>query len=141
MQLIQPVNQETCKAYIGQHVCAVLHDGTQIHGVISGVTDQGIEFNGAARGAEAMSAHPQKAKQQPQKDRHPRRKKGTAQPKGKTSAYGAGYGVPYGGAESGAYYGGSGNGYGYGAGYGYGGAYGLEWAAIALLFLIPFIFV
>ncbi|ANS74189.1 hypothetical protein AWM70_06005 [Paenibacillus yonginensis] len=95
MQLIQPLNKEGCKPYIGQHVCAVLHDGTQIHGVISNVTDKGIEFNGAARSAEVLSKNPQKAKKQLQQAHQ--KSKVKTRSKGKVSAYGPGpYGAPYG---------------------------------------------
>lgn len=127
MQLIHPVSKDTCKPYVGQHVCAVLHDGTQVFGVISNVSDKGIEFNGAVKGAEVLSKDPKKAKQQLQKIQQKSKTKANAN--AKTSAYGPGpYGSPY-----------YGNGYPYG--YGYPGAYGLDWAAIALLFLIPFLFI
>lgn len=134
MQQIHPVTRDTCKPYIGQRVCAVLHDGTQVFGVISSVTDKGIEFNGAAKGAEVLSRDPKKAKQQLQKINQKSKSKVNAKGNSKaaTSAYGPyGYGAPYG------------PGYGAYGGYGYpyGGAYALDWAAIALLFLIPFLFI
>jgi hypothetical protein len=121
MHQIYPVSREICTPYVGHHVCAVLQDGTQMHGVISNVTDRGLEFNGAVPGAEILSKNPQKAKKQLQ---HLQQKgQSNLKSNAKTSAYGP-YGAPYGRP--------------YG---GYPGAYGLDWAAIALLFLIPFLFI
>jgi hypothetical protein len=135
VQLIQPVCKETCLPYVGQHVCAMLHDGTQVQGVISKVTDHGLEFNGPLQSAEVMSKNPSKAKKQLQTMKQ--KGKSRTQTHVQTSAYGPGpygtqtpYGPPYGGAAPYAY-----------PPYGYGGVYGLEWAAIALLFLIPFLFI
>ena len=136
MQLIYPMNPETCKSYVGQRVCAMMWDGTQMFGTISNVTDQGIEFNGVFRGAEVMSKNPAKAK----KGLRPIERKGKSKrkPVADTSAYapapyGAPYGTPYGAQAP------------YGTtspyGYGYPGAYALDWAAIALLFLLPLLFV
>ncbi|WP_223067385.1 hypothetical protein [Paenibacillus caui] len=121
MQLINPIDKDTCKPYIGQRVCAILHDGTQVFGVISGVTENGVEFNGAVQSAEVLSKDPQKAKKQLEKIHQ--KNKSKLQTKAQTSAYGPV--GPYGGP----------------GGYGYGRAFALEWAAIALLFLLPFFFI
>lgn len=134
--MIHPVCKETCKPYIGQRVCAVLHDGTQVFGVISDVSDRGIEFNGAVKNANVLSKEPKKAKQQLQNLQ--RKSKTKPGQKAKTAAYGsAPYGEPSGGSYGAPY----GGGYGYGGYGGYGAAYALDWAAIALLFLIPFLFI
>jgi hypothetical protein len=120
MQPIYPVCKESCHPHVGQRVCAVLQDGSHMYGVISNVTDSGIEFNGVAKGVEVLSKNPQKAKKQLQQIHQ--KAKSKIKTTAKTSAYG-----PYGRVP----------------GYGYPGVggYGLEWAAIALLFLIPFLFI
>lgn len=111
MQQIYPINQETCMPYIGRTVCAVLHDGTHYVGTITGVNSSGLLFDGSA-GATILSTEPGKAKKQLQE----------LKSKAKTKAFGLG-------------------GFGGYGGYGGYGAYALDWAAIALLFLLPFFFI
>ncbi|WP_309120276.1 hypothetical protein [Paenibacillus sp.] len=110
MKRLHPITPETCSPYVGKTVCAVLHDGTQVVGTISRVTANGIEINGSRSGASVLSTRAPVAKKQLQR----------MASKANTKAFG--YGYP---------------GYGY-PGYGYG--FGFEWAAIALLFLLPFLF-
>ncbi|WP_260869494.1 hypothetical protein [Paenibacillus sp. Y412MC10] len=118
MMLIQSPSAETCRSYVGKHVCAVLKDGTQVYGTIKGVSDHGLELGDAAPRATILSTNPGKASKQLSE----------LQQKAKTSSY-PGYG-PYG------------RGYGGGYGYGYPPGYGaLAWTSIALLFLIPFLFI
>ncbi|MGG6311353.1 hypothetical protein [Paenibacillus macerans] len=119
MQQIYPVCEESCKPHIGKTVCAVLQDGRYYVGTITGVSDKGVELNGGyASDANVLSTQPAKAKKQLQH----MKSKTKAQAKTKAFGYGPGYPGP-----------------GYGYGYDYG--LGLDWAAIALLFLIPFLFI
>lgn len=113
MQQIYPVSHERCKSHIGKTVCAVLQDGRYYVGTITGVNERGIELNGGYSKASVLSTKPAKAKKQLQ----------GMQAKAKTKGVDDGY---------------WGNGY---PGYGFGWGFGLEWAAIALLFLIPFLFI
>ncbi|GAE05000.1 hypothetical protein JCM10914_1082 [Paenibacillus sp. JCM 10914] len=93
-----------------------MHDGREVVGTIRGVSDKGLEMDfgyGGYGTAYTLSTKGKKGKK-PSKS-------------AKTSAFG-----PYG-------YGGYG---GYGGGYGYGwGRNVIAWEAIALLFLIPFLFI
>ncbi|MCJ8010885.1 hypothetical protein MUG84_03885 [Paenibacillus sp. KQZ6P-2] len=102
---------ETCRPHVGRHVCAVLHDGTRLYGTITGVSENGLELDCAGPRANILSTKAGKDGKQ----------------KAKTSAYGYGY-RPYG--------------YGYRPyGYGFGAYNALAWTSIALLFLIPFLFI
>lgn len=112
MERIYPVTQVTCSPYIGRTVCAIMHDGTQIVGTISGINERGLVLDRAVPGAQVLSTNPKKAHKQLSE----------IQRNAKTSAYGYG-----------------GGGYGGYGGYGYG--YGLDWALIALLFTLPFFFI
>lgn len=114
MHNIYPLSVDTCKPYVGRQVCAVLHDGTQITGTLRGVSDKGLEFEEAYPSANIMSTKPDKAKKQLK----------SMVKKAETSAFGPGFGY----------------GYGYGGGFGYPGA-ALAWTSIALLFLVPFLFI
>lgn len=140
MQQIYPLSVDTCKPHIGKTVCAVLRDGRYYIGTITDVNEKGIQLNGGyASGANVLSTQPAKAKKQLQQ----LKSKSKGNPKASTKAvphtneqaltkaYGYGPGYPY--------YGGyPGGGYPYYPPYG---AYALAWAAIALLFLIPFLFI
>ena len=113
MDIINPINADNCRNYVGSHVCAVMHDGTEVVGTIRGVNEQGLLFEPMNHpDAFILSARPGK----PNKKGTPRKTK-----PGTSAFYGGGYG-----------------GYG-GYGYPYGGL--LAWSAISLLFLIPFLFV
>lgn len=139
MQQIYPLGVETCKPHIGKTVCAVLRDGRYYIGTITDVNEKGIQLNGGyASGANVLSTQPAKAKKQLQqlksksKGNHKASTKAVPQAndQAQTKAYGCGPGYPvYGGYPG---YGFPGNPYG---------AYALDWAAIALLFLIPFLFI
>jgi len=109
-----PISAEGCKGYVGKTVCAVMHDGREVVGTIRGVHDRGLELEFANPSAFILSAKGKKGRKSSKST------KGGAQ----TSAFG-----PYG-------YGGFGP---YG-GYGFAGNV-LAWEAIALLFLIPFLFI
>jgi hypothetical protein len=39
MEIISPINAETCRSYVGKPVCAVLHDGSRYYGYVHGVED------------------------------------------------------------------------------------------------------
>ncbi|AWB44510.1 hypothetical protein DCC85_09915 [Paenibacillus sp. CAA11] len=121
MQMIYPVTKESCMSHIGKRVCAVLHDGTQWVGVLSGVTDRGLQFNGDMSHAAVTS----KKQSQTNKQTQPKGKL----KKAKTQALG------YNAAENGGNY--NYGGYGDNAGT----AFWLDWAAIALLFLLPFFWI
>ena len=58
MMLIQSPSAETCRSYVGKHVCAVLKDGTQVYGTIKGVSDHGLELGDAAPRATILSTNP-----------------------------------------------------------------------------------
>lgn len=118
MMLVNAPSIDTCKPHIGKHVCVVFHDGTQMYGTISDVSERGLQLNGACQRANILSTDAGKAAVQ----------LNSLKQKAKTSAYGYG--------------GGYGNYGGYGGynGFGYGGN-PLAWTSIALLFLIPFLFI
>ncbi|KKO53414.1 hypothetical protein [Paenibacillus sp. DMB20] len=80
MQIINPVNAGSCRPYIGRHVCAVLHDGTEVVGVLKDVNDRGIMFEPVGPQAAVLSHNPVKSK-----------KKGAAKKKAETSAFYPGY--------------------------------------------------
>ncbi|MFI2858294.1 hypothetical protein ACH6EH_14325 [Paenibacillus sp. JSM ZJ436] len=42
MQCIHPLSLDGCRPYIGQQVCAVLHDGTEWMGTLKSVDHNGI---------------------------------------------------------------------------------------------------
>ncbi|WP_068784095.1 hypothetical protein [Paenibacillus phocaensis] len=125
MQQIYPLGVEACKPHIGKTVCAVLRDGRYYIGTITDVNENGIQLNGGyAPEATVLSTQPAKAKKQLQQLKskskgHKAAVKSDAPVH--TKAFGYGPGVP-------------------GYGYGYG-DYALDWAALALLFLIPFFFI
>lgn len=127
MQQIYPLGVDACKPHIGKTVCAVLRDGRYYIGTITDVNENGIQLNGGyAPEANVLSTQPAKAKKQLQqlkskaKGVHKAETKANAQAQTKAFGYDPGYG-------------------GY-PGYGYG-AYAFDWAALALLFLIPFLFI
>ncbi|MGG3279489.1 hypothetical protein [Paenibacillus solani] len=106
-----PISAEGCRGYIGKTVCAVMHDGREVVGTIRGVHDHGLELEFGNPTAYTLSTKGKKGKKSVKST-----KSGV-----QTSAFGPyGYG-PYGG-------------YGYGANV-------FAWSAIALLFLIPFLFI
>lgn len=111
-----PLSAESCRGYIGKHVCAVLRDGTEVVGTLRGVSDKGLEIDFANPTASVLSAKGKQGK--------PSKKFKSSKGKAATSAFGPGYGYGYGGYSP---YWGPGN--------------ILAWEAIALLFLIPFLFI
>ncbi|MEK3734752.1 MULTISPECIES: hypothetical protein [Paenibacillus] len=112
-----PLSADSCRGYVGKHVCAVLQDGTEVVGTLRGVHDKGLEIEFVNPTASVLSA---KGKQGgPSK-----KSKSSKGSKAATSAFGPGYGYGYGGYSP---YWGGGN--------------FLAWEAIALLFLIPFLFI
>lgn len=114
MDLISPVNMETCRAYIGRPVCVILQDGTYMIGTLSGVSESGIHLNGGHAGEATLST---KAKVAQKELNH-------LGQKALTSAYGPAQPYPVGGYN-----------------YGYAASRAFAWTAIALLFLIPFLFI
>lgn len=40
MQMISPVNAETCAPYLGRPICAVLHDGSRYFGYLHAVDEE-----------------------------------------------------------------------------------------------------
>lgn len=40
MEMISPVNAETCGPYMGRPVCAVLHDGSRYYGYLHAVDEE-----------------------------------------------------------------------------------------------------
>lgn len=116
-----PISAEGCRDYVGKTVCCVMHDGREVVGTIRGVHDRGLELEFANPSAYTLSTKGKKGKKSSK----------SAKSGVQTSAFGPyGYGRGYGA------YGGYGGGYG---GYGWGGNV-FPWGAIALLFLIPFLF-
>ncbi|MDU4696774.1 MULTISPECIES: hypothetical protein [Paenibacillus] len=133
MQQIYPLGVDTCKPHIGKTVCAVMRDGRYYIGTITDVNENGIQLNGGyASEANVLSTQPAKAKKQlnqlKSKSKGANKAVTKANAQVQTKAFGYGPGYP---------------GYGYGGGYpGYAyNAYAFDWAAIALLFLIPFLFI
>ncbi|MDO7907485.1 hypothetical protein Q5741_13825 [Paenibacillus sp. JX-17] len=61
MQIIYPLNQDTCKAHIGKRVCVMLQDGAQLSGILSGVSDKGLDFNGKVESIRAVAKPAKKA--------------------------------------------------------------------------------
>ncbi|RRJ62697.1 hypothetical protein EHV15_06880 [Paenibacillus oralis] len=113
MQQIYPITQDGCRPYIGKQVCAVLRDGNCFVGTISSVGPDGIQFDGPLPGgASVLSNRSKKAKKQ---FRH-------IKAKAKTKAFG-----PFGFGPFGRFG-------------GFGGFW-FPWAAISLLFLLPFLFI
>ncbi|MGG3505513.1 hypothetical protein ABES58_08545 [Paenibacillus lautus] len=110
-----PISAEGCRGYVGKTVCAVMRDGTEVVGTIRGVHDRGLELEFANPSVYTLSTKGKKGKKSSK----------SAKSGAQTSAFG-----PYG-------YGG---GYGAYGGYGWGGNV-FAWEAIALLFLIPFLFI
>lgn len=133
MQQIYPLGVDACKPHVGKTVCAILRDGRYYIGTITDVNENGIQLNGGYTSeANVLSTQPAKAKKQLQQLKSKTKGankaviKANEQAQTKALGYGPGYpGYP-------------GNG-GY-PGYGYG-AYAFDWAALALLFLIPFLFI
>lgn len=92
MQIISPINAETCRSYIGRQVCAVLHDGTEYVGTIREVRDNGLLFEPIGPEAAVLSHKPAKGK--------PRKKGAAPKKNAETSAFYPGpygYGYPAGG--------------------------------------------
>jgi hypothetical protein len=110
-----PISAEGCRGHVGKTVCCVMRDGREVVGTIRGVHDRGLELEFANPSVYTLSTKGKKGK------KSSKSAKGGVQ----TSAFG-----PYG-------YGGGYGGYG---GYGWGGNV-FAWEAIALLFLIPFLFI
>ncbi|MGM1045077.1 hypothetical protein SAMN05661091_2225 [Paenibacillus uliginis N3/975] len=115
MHIISPLSEDSCRPYIGRQVCAVLHDGRHVTGTLRGVSERGLLFEEAYPNANILSTKSGKTKKQ----------LNSKNKKAETSAFGPGFG--YGG-------------FGYG-GFGAPFAGALAWSSIALLFLIPFLFI
>ncbi|OPH47154.1 hypothetical protein BC351_11655 [Paenibacillus ferrarius] len=64
MQPIYPICAESCRPYIGQQVCAVLHDGTQVVGTLDNVSGQGLFINQGFNNATVLSTKPGKVKKE-----------------------------------------------------------------------------
>lgn len=59
MQLIHPITEESCRAHCGKPVLLFLHDGTEIHGVLSRVSEGKLYLNeetGAYASAKAKAS-------------------------------------------------------------------------------------
>ncbi|MDP5276689.1 hypothetical protein [Chengkuizengella axinellae] len=65
MKQIYPVNEATCSPLVGQHVCAVLWDGTTVHGYLNEVSGGNLYFDTGYAGPSSISSkNPKKAKKQ-----------------------------------------------------------------------------
>ncbi|UNK16507.1 hypothetical protein MNQ98_18610 [Paenibacillus sp. N3/727] len=116
MHIISPISEDSCRPFIGRQVCAVLHDGRHITGTLRGIDEKGLLFDEAFRSANILSTKPDKAKKQ----------LNSMKQKAETSAFGPGFGFR--------------PGFGFG-GFGTPFAGALALSSIALLFLLPFLFI
>ncbi|NDI34747.1 hypothetical protein [Chengkuizengella sediminis] len=55
MQEIYPINESNCNQYVGQHVCAVLHDGSAVHGCLCEVSGGHLHFESGYAGLSNIS--------------------------------------------------------------------------------------
>ncbi|NBI28447.1 hypothetical protein [Chengkuizengella marina] len=55
MREIYPITEETCSPCVGQHVCAVLHDGTTVHGYLQDVSGGCLHFEAGYDGPSNIS--------------------------------------------------------------------------------------
>ncbi|MFS1511263.1 hypothetical protein VQL36_02320 [Chengkuizengella sp. SCS-71B] len=55
MREIYPINESTCTPCVGQHVCAVLHDGTTVHGYLQDVSGGCLHFDSGYGGPSNIS--------------------------------------------------------------------------------------
>lgn len=129
MERIYPLTVEKISPYIGKPVCAVLHNGECIQGIVSDVREGKIFFSPRAPGSAVTGKS--SAKKQPKKVNH----RSTRSSKSSQNAGVSSRGYPgYPGYPS--YPDPGYPGFGYP---GYGRAFALDLALIALLFAIPFI--
>lgn len=121
MQLIHPICNDKIMPFIGQPVCAIMHNGTYHYGICEGIRNGKLILNNDVKGAGTLSTSAKKAKIQLSRINN----------KAKTS----GLGLP-----------GFGLGGGLGGGIGgigrfgglLGGGLGLGLGLVALLFALPF---
>ncbi|TXK85141.1 hypothetical protein [Paenibacillus sp. N3.4] len=64
MQPIYPISAESCRPYIGKQICAVLHDGTQITGTLSDISQHGLFINQGYTNATVLSTKPDVVKKE-----------------------------------------------------------------------------
>ena len=64
MQIISPVNADTCSSYIGKPVCAVLHDGSRYYGYLSSIEDGRLMLRMEPESAETSTKKKKKANQE-----------------------------------------------------------------------------
>lgn len=55
MDIISPINAETCSSYYGKPVCAVLYDGTRVYGYLKSVDDGRLLLSDRSETAETSS--------------------------------------------------------------------------------------
>ncbi|HUC93984.1 MAG TPA: hypothetical protein VMS09_18535 [Paenibacillus sp.] len=63
MPFIHPICEEKLGPYVGQPVCAILHDGTYYYGICGGVRDGKLILNHNVKGAGSLSISAKKNKQ------------------------------------------------------------------------------
>jgi hypothetical protein len=61
LQPITPISEEVIRPYIGQQVCAVLHDGTHLYGTISDCSGGQLYFTNGQQGLGTVSTNSKKA--------------------------------------------------------------------------------